>query len=88
MILSYSVSDPIIYHVYCSGCFLFCRSIYDAFVAVLSVATGVGGRECSIYARAVRMDVAFWKFSNNPPNSASMADAMAFIVILHYTCTV
>ena len=33
------------------------------------------------------MDVAFWKFSNNLPNSASMADAMKFLIMLYYTCT-
>ena len=25
--------------------------------------------------------------SNNPPNSASVADAMPFIIILNYACT-
>ena len=33
------------------------------------------------------MDVAFWHFSNNTPNYASVADAITFLVILHYTCT-
>ena len=33
------------------------------------------------------MDVAFWYFSNNSPNSASVADSMAFLMILHSTCT-
>ena len=36
-----------------------------------------------ISARAVRMDVAFWEFSDNPRNAASVADAMTFIVILY-----
>ena len=57
------------------------------FAAVLSIATGVCGCEWLISARAVRIDVAFWQFSNNPPNSASMADSMAFLIMLHYTCT-
>ena len=33
------------------------------------------------------MDVTFWQFSNNPPNYASMDDAMTFLMMLHYTCT-
>ena len=33
------------------------------------------------------MDVAFWKFSNNPPNHDSVTDAMAFLMIMHSTCT-
>ena len=33
------------------------------------------------------MAVAFWQFSNNPPNSASVADAITFLIILHSTCT-
>ena len=57
------------------------------FAAVLSIATGVGGCEWRIYDRAARMDVAFWYFSNNPPNSASVADSVTFLVILYYTCT-
>ena len=46
------------------------------FTAVLYVATGVGGYEWPIYARAFCMDVAFWQFSNNLPNYSSMADAI------------
>ena len=53
------------------------------FTAILVVATDVGGCEWFISARAVCMDVAFWKFSNNPRNSTSVADAMTFIVILY-----
>ena len=34
------------------------------------------------------MDVAFWKISNNPPTSASVADVMKFLMILYSTCTV
>ena len=33
------------------------------------------------------MDVAFWQFSNNPPNSASVAYSMKFLTMLHYICT-
>ena len=33
------------------------------------------------------MYVAFWKFSNNPPNYASSDDVMTFLMILHPTCT-
>ena len=56
------------------------------FSAVFSVATRVGGCGWTIYARLFRMGVAFWKFSNNPPNSASLVDAMTFLVILYSTC--
>ena len=55
--------------------------------AVLSVFTGIDGCIWSIYDRAVRMDVAFWQFSNNPPNSTSVADSMMSIMILNSTCT-
>ena len=57
------------------------------FDAMLSVGTGVGGCEWPIYAREVCTDVAFWQFSNNPPNSDSVADARTFLTILYYTCT-
>ena len=33
------------------------------------------------------MYVAFWKFSNNPPSSDSVADSMMFIIILNSTGT-
>ena len=56
-------------------------------VDVLSAVTGVGGCECPIYARDVCMDVAFWQFSNNNPNSASLEDAMKIFIMLHSTCT-
>ena len=68
---------------------LFCFAFPFAmlFAAVLSVSTGVKGCEWPIYARAVRMDVDFWQFSNNPPNSSSVADTMSFLIMLHCTCT-
>ena len=55
--------------------------------AVLPVATGVGGCRWTIYYRAVLVEVAFWKFSNNPPSSVSVADTMTFLMMLHSTCT-
>ena len=55
------------------------------FVTFLSVFTVVGGCQCHNSARVVCMYVAFWKFSNNSTNSASVADAMTFLVILHST---
>ena len=58
------------------------------FVNVLLVASVVGGCELPIYARVVRMDVAFLHFSRNPPNSASVTDDMTLIMILTSTCTV
>ena len=33
------------------------------------------------------MAVAFWQFSNNHPNSASMADAIILLIMLNSTCT-
>ena len=57
------------------------------FVAVLFFATGVGGSGWTISANYVRMHVAFWQFSNKPPNSASVDDAITFLIILHSTCT-
>ena len=57
------------------------------FDAVLFVATGVSGCGWPIYDRAVFMYVSFYQFSTNPPNYASVADAMTFIIILNYTCT-
>ena len=35
----------------------------------------------------VHMNVSFLYFSNNPLNPASVDDAMAFLMIIHYTCT-
>ena len=57
------------------------------FTVVFSVAASVGGFVWTIFARAIITDVTFWKFSNDPPNSASVPDAMTFIIMLHYTCT-
>ena len=57
------------------------------FAAVFSVSTGAGGCGCPISDREVRMDVAFWNFSKNPPNYASVSDAMIFIMILNSTFT-
>ena len=57
------------------------------FAAIFSVAIGVGGCRCPISARAVLIEVSFWQFSNNPPSSASMADAMTFLMMLHSICT-
>ena len=57
------------------------------FAAVFSIATGVGGCWWTNSARAVLVDVAFWKFSNNPPNYASVDDAITLLVILYSTCT-
>ena len=68
IILSYSVSDPIKYHVYCFGFFFLFYSRF-MFAGVFSVAAGVGGCEWLVSAREVCIDVVFWEFSNNPPNS-------------------
>ena len=57
------------------------------FAVVQSVVTGDGSYQLNIYDKEVHMDVIFQQFLNNPPNYASVADAMLFIIILHYTCT-
>ena len=57
------------------------------FAAILSVSTGVGGCWWPIYARALLIDINFWKFSKNPPNYASMDDAITFLIMLYSTCT-
>ena len=67
--------------------FCFPVSFTMLFASVWPVATIIGGREWPIYSRAVLMDVAFWKFSNNPPNSISVADSIIFLMILHSTRT-
>ena len=56
------------------------------FDAVLSVATGVGDFWWTISARAVLVEVAFWQFSNKPPNYYSVADTIKFLMMLHYAC--
>ena len=33
------------------------------------------------------MAVTFWRFSNNPPNYAPVADAITFLIMLHSTWT-
>ena len=88
IIFLYSVFDPIKYHIYCYGT-LCCFDVTLVLISVdvLSAVTGVGGCECPIYARDVCMDVAFWQFSNNNPNSASLEDAMKIFIMLHSTCT-
>ena len=49
-------------------------------------AIGVGGCWWPISVRSVLMKVAFWKFLNNPPNYASVADSMKFGIMMHSTC--
>ena len=56
------------------------------FASVFSVTTGVGGCEWPISDGAVCMDIVFWQFSNNPPNSASVLDTMTFLIMMNYTC--
>ena len=87
IIFSYSVSDPIKYHEYCSEYVCFPVPLTMLFAAVLSVVKGVGGCGWPISDREILMDVAFWQFSNNPPNSASVADVMIFLIMLGCTCT-
>ena len=67
--------------------FCFAFPLTMMFIYVLSIATSVGGCWWPISARAILMDVAFWKFSNNPPDYAYVVDAITFLIMLHYTCT-
>ena len=55
-------------------------------VAKLSVATTVGGCGWPVSDRAVHMEVNFGKFSNSPPNSASMIEAMTLRMMIYSTC--
>ena len=55
------------------------------FADVFSVYFGVGGCLWPISAWIVLVDVAFWKFSNNRPNYAFVADAMIFCIMLYST---
>ena len=86
-ILSYYISDPIKPHAYCSRYFCFAVPLTIIFAALLSIATGVGGCWWPISARAILMDVSFWKFSNNIPNSDTVTEVVTFMIILHSTCT-
>ena len=56
------------------------------FVAILSVVAGDSGCWCPIFAKAVRVEVAFCWFSNKSPSSDSMNDAITFLMMLHSTC--
>ena len=67
--------------------FCFAVPLTMLFVAVLSVANGVGGCRWPISARDALIEVFFLQFSNNPPSSASVADAMTFLVMMNSTCT-
>ena len=87
MFFSYSVSAPIKSHIYCSNFIFFNVTLAMLFSDVFSVATGVGGCWWPIPDRDVLMAVALWNFSDNPPNSDSVAYAMIFLIMLHSTCT-
>ena len=67
--------------------FVFDIPLTIIFAAVFSIATGFVDCWWPISARAVLMDVVFWKFSNNPPNSSYTADAITFLIMLHSICT-
>ena len=71
--------------MYISLDFFFGVSFTILFASVLSFATGVGGYEWPVSDREVRMDVTFWQFLNNPPNSAFVDDAITFLIMLHST---
>ena len=67
--------------------FCFSFTFMMLFSTVFSIAIGVVGCECPVSDRDVRVDVYFCQFSNNPPNSASVVDAMIFLTMLNSTCT-
>ena len=67
--------------------FYFAVPLMMFFSVVLSVSTGVGGCWWPIYARSVLMDVAFCQYSISPPNYASVANSITFLIMLHYKCT-
>ena len=67
--------------------FCFAVPFTTLFSSAWSVATGIGGCWWNIYAREVHMDVAFWQFSNNLPNSSSVVDAMTFLIRMNSACT-
>ena len=87
IVFSYSVSDPIKYHVYCSGFFCFDVPLTILFYDIFSISTGVGGCGWTISDMEVCTYVAFYQFSNNPPNSASVADAIIFLITMNYKFT-
>ena len=66
--------------------FCFAVLLTILFAAVLSIATSFVGCWYPISTNAVSTKVAFWQFSNNPPNSASVADAFTSLMMLHSTC--
>ena len=67
--------------------FCFAVPLMMLFASVFSIVTGVGGCWWPNYSRDVIVDVTFWDFSNNHQNSASVADAMTFLIMLHSTRT-
>ena len=68
--------------------YIFCLAILFAILlsAKFSVSAGVGVCRWTIYDRSVRIEVYFWRFLNNPPNSDSVAEAMTLRMMLHSTC--
>ena len=85
MILSDFVSDPIKSHVYCSRYFLFCRSVDNSVCCSFPPMLVVFGVPSLPRPPA-------WKsisviFSNKPPNSDPVDDAIIFLVMLNSTCT-
>ena len=67
--------------------FCFAISLTILLVSVLSIANIIGGCWWSISVRDVLVAVAFWQFSNNPPNYTSVDDDITFLIMLHSTCT-
>ena len=67
--------------------FCFAVPLKILFSTILSVAAGVDGCWWNISTAADLMDVALWKFSNNPPSSTYLSDTVTFLIMLHSTCT-
>ena len=83
--LLHSIYDPRKSHIYFSGYVFFDVPFMMLFDDVLSVVGGFCGYRWPISYREVQMNVVFWQFSNNPPNFASVADAMIFLIMLYST---
>ena len=82
-----SMFDPINLIYIAIDFFCFAVLLTILFAVILSVATGVGDCWWTISAISILVEVDFCQFSNNPPNSTSVADDIKFLMMLISTCT-
>ena len=80
VVFSDSITHPIKYQIYCSGFFVLFTML---FAVELYVTTVSGGCGWPIYVRVVRIEVDFWQFSDNQPNSDSVVEVMMLLMILY-----